>query len=361
MDFPRLAAIPVLFVVAGIGPSLAADDPGPCSNESVRWSFQWENDSFPGASREGSDRFYTNGVRLTRTKNGDGNRLLKRLLDQVWFPDESGRPAEFCLRSGIRIGHQFYTPQTITSSQLDEQDRPYAGLLYGTLLLAQASRSEESSPDSPTVVRSAELQFGVVGPAAGGRTLQSEWHRLSFIDAPIPRGWHHQLPNEPVVNLNMSAARRFPISRQFDVVHKFDASVGTIFTGARLRATARYGNDLRRFPYNRVEPTIMKFDSTSADAKSLSLQEPGIAWWLFVGAEGEAVVHDIFLDGTLFSDSHSFDSRNFRTVVTAGLHFELRSFVIDLMWVSHSKEFETQATGVDRHEYMSLNFEWYGK
>lgn len=341
----------------------AANEPD-CSEPERQWSFQWENDSFPSASRNGSDRFYTNGIRISRSRQGEGIGFLNTVLDKLWFSSHAESSDLFCSRSGFRFGHQFYTPQTIVSTQLDVNDRPYAGFVYGAITLGKASRPEAGLNGSATVLRTAELQFGVVGPAAGARGIQSEWHRVTLIDAPTPLGWHNQIPNEPVVNVNLTAARRMQFGKYFDLVPQIDVGMGTVFTGGKVRATLRVGNYLKSFPYNRIHPKVQIKPMAAQNA--LSAGRPGphprFTWWLFAGVEGEIVLHDIFLDGTVFSDSHSVDKKTFRTILTTGLHLEYRKYEVDLMWVTHSKEFETQAIGIDRHEYLSINLGWkFGK
>lgn len=145
-----------------------------------------------------------------------------------------------------------------------------------------------------------------------------------------------------------------------DTTPQIDASVGTVFTGARLRATLRAGNFLKTFPYMRAEPTVVTNTAFNSKYRSSSTTtgEPRVVWWLFLGAEGELVLHDIFLDGTVFSSSHSVDAKSFRTILTAGFHLQYKTHNIDLMWVTHSKEFETQAIGIDRHEYLSIGYGW---
>ncbi len=344
----------LLLAIALVGPHAYA---GPCDEPDVAWSFQWENDSFPGASRSSSDRFYTNGIRVTRSRNGAGNKLFNSILDRLWFPSKEEGGDEFCSRTALRVGHQFYTPQSITRESLDVNDRPYAGLFYVSNNLAKASKPDPEFPSSPSVIRSAELQLGFVGPAAGARGIQTEWHALSFIDAPKPLGWHNQIPNEIVANINLTASRRIAGPRYFDIIARADAGIGTIFTGARVGATMRVGNYLASFPYQRIEPAMLTRAFTSlAEEATVKSKPPDLVWWVFAGADGELVLRDVFLDGTLFSSSHGVDAERFRSILNAGIHLEYKGHAVDLMWVNHSKEFSTQSPGIDRHEYLSIGY-----
>src|SRR5690606_35196228 len=127
-------------------------------NKSVM--FEWENDYFAA-----SDRYYTNGMRLTRNFTRDdasGERVL----------------------AGAHLYQLMYTPTDITlePDAVAANERPYAGVLAAGIYLGKLS-----SDDSRWRF---DLDVGCLGPCSGAKQTQRTWHDL--IDDDEPRGWSAQ-------------------------------------------------------------------------------------------------------------------------------------------------------------------------
>ncbi|NNE37689.1 MAG: DUF2219 family protein [Gammaproteobacteria bacterium] len=80
-----------------------------------------ENDIY---APKAQDRHYSNGLRVGF--NVINNRLLPEKLR--FFLDEELTSS---YRDEIAIGHNIYTPENYLSSELQVNDRPFAGWLYG--------------------------------------------------------------------------------------------------------------------------------------------------------------------------------------------------------------------------------------
>ena len=76
----------------------------------------------------GTDKNYTNGFRLTITRNSDPLNL-RRFRIFRWIPDRPGchvaMSNQTCVNTAFHFGQQFYTPDDITISELIPRDRPY--------------------------------------------------------------------------------------------------------------------------------------------------------------------------------------------------------------------------------------------
>jgi lipid A 3-O-deacylase len=128
------------------------------------------------------------------------------------------------------------------------------------------------------------------------------------------------------------------------------ASLGNVHTFAAAGASLRFGWDL---PSDcgppRVRPSLPGTDFFNPTA--------GFGWYLFAGAEGRAVAHDIFLDGNTFTDSHSVDREPFVADLQVGLAVTFRALRIALTQVYRTPEFE-ERDRVQRFTALSLSMRW---
>ena len=121
-------------------------------------------------------------------------------------------------------------------------DRPWAAWLY---VGGVAQRLEESK------LQTVEIDLGVVGPAALGRQVQTEWHRLIGVDQPL--GWSNQIPNQPGVLVAFVEKRRFG-SRHFEIVPHFGGTLGNVMTLARAGGIVRWGRNMSGFGPDTMGP-----------------------------------------------------------------------------------------------------------
>src|SRR3546814_8780257 len=116
-----------------------------------------------------TDRHYTNGIRLSWLSGKDNvPRWVQWAGDRFpLFPEHGVR------RVGFTVGQSIFTPADTEARMVVEDDRPYAGWLYGGVGLIS---------DSGTQLDSIQLEIGVVGPAALGAETQNTYHRIIGID-----------------------------------------------------------------------------------------------------------------------------------------------------------------------------------
>lgn len=290
-------------------------------DESGTFTFVWENDYFAN-----TDRNYTNGLRLAYLSGfKQPNGVSRWVAENVLGADESAG-----IRRGFAIGHSIFTPQDTAASEPLPDQHPYAGWLYGeySVVVEQAN-----------IIDQFTLQGGIVGPSAGGESVQNHWHDL--IGGDSVNGWDNQIDDEPgfVVSydrklraLMKGGGREFG----FDVTPSYGFSAGNVHTNARAGLMLRVGADLTNdYGPPRVRPSL-------AGGGYFSPRDR-FSWYLFFGAEGRAVAHNIFLDGSLFRDGDpSVDSNVFVGDFQAGLVLQVRRFQIAYTNVFRTQEFETQ-------------------
>jgi len=294
-------------------------------------TIQFENDEFGG-----SDRHYTNGLRLACTARPP--RFVR---------DRLPRPAGRDLRTSritYAAGHSIYTPDDLVTREPIPDDQPYAGWLYVSLGLE--TQTIPKAVSSVRYVDHVELQLGVVGPLAGGKQLQSFTHDV--LNASPPAGWDNQLDNEPGVNLFYSrsfgpfeGSTATPDNRKprlfLDVTPEVGLALGNIQTYGAAGFTVRLGNHLP--------------DDAGPATLRPSLPRPGAfsgrdrsSAYIFAGLEGRAVARNIFLDGNSFDDDGpSVDKKTLVGEARVGVAVTYHDLSFSYTQVFRTREFADQA------------------
>lgn len=322
----------------------------------MSWQLQWENDAF--AIGSGSDEHYTNGVRINWLRNplARDNPKWTAGFAELWCirtrlcgfkSADDATPSDVVWGHGV--GENFYTPEDISVPQLIVTDRPYAGYLYySTLLLLRndTARLPDDWKDNRPVQNYFELQVGVVGPEAAGEHLQSWAHEV--IDDEQPQGWANQLNVEPTLQLIYVWRRKQWGNTRFDLIPHWGLGLGTVMTYAAAGGTVRYGRNLSDFPEMVIMPTV------SPPALNV---EP-IEYYVFLGAEGRGVAHNIFLDGNVFGgDSHSVDKESFVYDLKTGFAIRYKEWRLTYTFTRRSNEFSPNFDDDGgRHDYGSISF-----
>jgi len=321
----------------------------PCKGqESWVFSLFFENDLFAN-----TDENYTNGTKLSMV-SPDLGRFEEQIPD--WAAGFAGvlpfvnvAPVEGEVvqkNVGISLGQKIFTPGDIATSDLIEDDRPYAGWLY--LGFALHSKTE-------TQLDTVELQLGIVGPASFAETAQKFVHETRKLQR--PNGWHHQLGNEPGINWVYEHKRRLFYTDNMggglggDFIGRAGFSLGNVSTYANVGAEARLGWNL---PKDFGTPTLRPTGNIMAARRPD--QRFAFSFYSFAGVEGRGVLRDIFLDGNTFSDSHSVNRKPWVGDLYAGFSFDIKKIKISYAQVFRTKQFEEQD---DEHTYGSITATYF--
>jgi len=287
------------------------------------YNISYENDVFSG-----TDQNYTNGVRISYlTAENDIPRIVLDWAAKAPFFHRAGKR-----RASFAVGQSMFTPQDITISQLQPNNRPYAGWLYGSAGLVS---------DSGDRLDNLQLTVGVVGPASLAEQTQKFVHK-NMNGSPDPKGWRHQLKNEPGIILSYERQWKtfYEINEKhtgwaFDFSPHLGASVGNVFTYAAAGGTFRLGYDLPNdYGPPRIRPSLPGSD--------YFVPTDDLGWYLFAGFEGRAVGRNIFLDGNTLTDSHSVDREAFTGDIQTGLAVILYGTRVAYTHIFRGKEFQQQ-------------------
>jgi hypothetical protein len=292
-------------------------------------TFNSENDLYGN----GADRNYTNGARLTYfdfdSDIPDFARVLDKLVPTFSINDTTG--------IYYSVGQNLYTPSDIKIAADQKDDRPWAAFLYTSAGLASITKNH---------VDNIEATIGVVGPAALGEQTQKFIHS-HVSDSPLPKGWRHQLKNEP--GLILSWERSWPERYGFQTfgldasaVPYLGATVGNVYTYANT------GVSFRLMPHSsRFQDTPVRVRPAMPGTGAFVVPDGTLGWYLFSGVEGRAVARNIFLDGNTFADSDSVDKLPFVADLNAGLAITYGRVRTSYAIVYRTKEFHEQDSDGD--------------
>jgi hypothetical protein len=308
-------------------------------------SVYFENDIFAG-----TDHNYTNGVKLTWVSPDLSSYAKSEKLPQWSLPLVSRIPfihePGFQRNVSFSVGQNMYTPSDTESRELVEDGRPYAGWLYVSAGFYSKNMDR---------LDAVELQAGIVGPLSMAEETQRIVHEIKGVA--VPNGWDHQLENEPGIMAVYEHKSRY-------FRHKDDNGFNidnVLFAGGALGNVGIYANAGMEFrmgfniPRDFGTSLIRPGGSTNApinNPDSDPLKNRPLGVYLLAGFNGRFVLHDIFLDGNTFDDSHSVDKKHFVADFGIGGSIVYRSLKISYCHVNRTKQFENQDSA---HRFGSIS------
>lgn len=317
--------------IAILMPAAAANaqDTLPAPDPQSIWTLQGENASISTAAL--TDRYYVNGLRIGWTSGTSSvPDALAGIGRAVWG---DGRQ-----RISFDLQQQIFTPADTEARQPPPGDRPYAGILTANLGLLS---------DTTTSRSTLGLQLGVVGPWALGEQVQNGFHNL--IGQQKNNGWHTQLKNEPIIQLLSARVWRLGLGDvgglQTDALPDLETGLGTsrvyALGGVRLRLGQGLDSD---YGVARVRPGMSGGDAFTPTRP--------LAWYVFAGADTQAVAHDITLNGNMWHGSPNVKPEPFVAEFEVGLAVMAYGTRITYTQVFQTQEFQHQKGGL--HQFGSL-------
>lgn len=249
------------------------------------------------------------------------------------------------------MAQQIYTPEDIDRVDVDPNDRPYAGWLYGGI--SYHSRTSRR-------MNTAQLNLGIIGPAALGEEAQDFIHDIRGFQK--FNGWDNQLKNEPGFQLMFEHRNRVsagPITPflDYDLILHSGASLGNVATYLNVGGEFRFGWNL---PQDFGTSALRRGGDNSAPGFGDGRYQRGsrnqnLGVHAFIATDGRWVLHDIFLDGNTFRDSHSISKRSLVGETAFGVAALYHGWKLSYARVHRSREFHGQPEG---HAYGSLSLSY---
>lgn len=291
----------------------------------------------------GTDRHYTNAFRITwlspdLTEYDEDTRLPRWGVPLIRNLPLINRPG--CQRNiGLSIGQNIYTPEDISRKDLIKGDRPYAGWSYFSLAF---------HVKNPVQLDVFEVTAGIVGPSSLAEDTQRIVHR--WVQSDNPKGWDHQLRNEPGLMIGWQRSWRLFRTGQesgwgFDFIPHVGGVLGNVAIFANIGGEIRFGYNL---PCDFGTSFIRLGSGIEAPASSSDprlRRRENFGFHLFADVEGRAVARNIFLDGNTWRDSHSVDRKWVVADMAAGFSILYKRLKLSYAHVYRTKEFDGQKRG----------------
>lgn len=296
------------------------------------WTIQDENSSYSRSKPR--DHFYTNGLRVGWVSpQGEVPASLADAGRALWGFGQQ--------RLGFDFSQQIYTPLGTQSLNPDPRDRPYAGLLLGNISL------QEDTADTRSVLM---LSAGVLGPAAGGEEIQNGFH--SLFNIPQVQGWGHQIQNTPALELLHERTWRLKLAAwgglETDVLPALTAGIGDVRDYVQAGATLRIGQGLDSdFGVPRPRPGLSGGDAFTPTRK--------LAWYVFAGADGQAVGYDLLLQSKPFRGGRHVTPTWDVAEIQGGFAVMAWGLRLTVAYVAQTQEFRGQFGGIHQFGSASLS------
>jgi hypothetical protein len=308
-------------VAAALITPFAAKAADPLNDPDSIYTIQIENDAF---SIPATDRYYTSGERLGYvTPTGALPGPLAALGHGV-FGDGAQR-LELDLQQVI------YTPVDTQAYDPNPDDRPYAGqlALHGTII-----------QDTDTTRSLLQASLGIVGPASLAQPVQNGFH--SIIGDTSAKGWHYQLKNEPTLDFFGGRIWRYDLASFDDgtvglqILPQVTGQVGNTEIFALGGAILRIGSGLD----SDYGPAVIEPAMNGTDAYTPT--QP-LVWYIFGGALGRLVAHDMLVQGNDFTSSRGVTLTPYQGDLEAGIAIIAFGVRISATEVFESPEFHHEA------------------
>lgn len=318
---PLWAVVGFLIVIVAVLPAAAQsaedDDSRPIFN------FTFENDLFAD-----SDGHYTNGIQFSW--------LTGVQRDESWLRDVAMAMPIFDTGSKLRfeysLGQQIYTPREIDIPYPQPNDRPWAGWLYANLGLVAETEGKR--------LDQFQAGLGIVGPGSLAKDTQKFVHNI--IGGTDPEGWNNQLKTEPTLQFTYQRSWRALEAKllgfEMDATPHLGAALGNALIYANTGVMARFGQDM---PDDYGPPRLDAGLAGSGYFKP----KADWGWYVFAGADGRAVGHNIFLDGNSFRSGPSVDKKTLVGDWQAGFAVVIGNARIAYTQVFETKQFYGQDYG----------------
>ena len=289
------------------------------------------------------DRNYTSGLKIT-WMSAEGTtpfwaRNLATLGDRLAGDDGELKD----VRVEYQLGQSIFTPKNLERMVPDPVDRPYAGLLYGSVgvLGKRADGSFEQL----------QLLLGVVGPSSRAKEVQRGFHKL--ISAVDPKGWDTQIRDRLAGEIRYqrterAAQRKTSSSLTMEFAPHYGVALGNLNTSINGGIGARIGVNLPDdFGPPRISPSLPGSGYFKPTAAS--------GWYVFGGLETRYVYRNLVLDAPSASGA-----RVTRTPWVLdgqyGLAYYTGNFRVAYTQVTRTREFKQQDTRLSSFGAVSLTW-----
>jgi len=271
-------------------------------SEKRGWAWTFDNDILVPSTR---DQDYTYG--LSFSKQGSSPSFLNSPLSlmNTWLRLENRFGLEKSTVNSFEIGAYGFTPEIKENTQPQNNDRPYASILY-------VSASQNHRTANPDVFWRTSLSLGVLGLDIVG-DLQNEVHNITGSEE--VKGWDSQISDggEATARYSISRHRRWDTKQPSLELKTSSALTLGYITEASYGVNARFGRVQSSWRSQSHELAMYGEHTRQPPTKS-GQQE---CYWLF-GSAIKLRAYNAFLQGQFrHSDVHYSSSELNHAIVEA--------------------------------------------
>jgi lipid A 3-O-deacylase len=313
-------------------PAIAAQSQ-PAPDTSSIWTLQDENASI--SAGKPTDRLYVNGLRLGWTSPTTVvPNVLADLGRTLWGSGQQ--------RVAVDLTQQIYTPIDTAAAVPSRFDRPYAGVLLGNFSLMS------DTEDTRSVLT---VGLGVVGPASGARQVQDGFHDI--IGQERNNGWGSQIQNVPAIQVLHERTWRIPTGTvaglETDALPALTIGIGNLRDYVQAGVTFRFGQGLNSdFGPPRVRPGLSGGDAF--------VPTRPFAWYVFAGADGQAVAYDLLLQSSPFRGGPHVSTVWDVAEMQGGFAVMAYGMRLTFAYVAQTQQFQGQSGGLHQFGSASISF-----
>lgn len=262
-----------------------------------------------------ADYYYTNGISIG---------MIHPVLQ--FFPVNKLLPSlgkHAMMYNGLTINHKMYTPRNPEATEIDPDDRPFAGTFYAEFFKISLLPAKK-------LKLYLGIKLGMIGKASFASTLQKTIHNLD------PTGWQFQVSNDFIINLDGSLSKTIFSNSLFEWQTGLSMGIGTYNNYGGLETEIRIG----RFAHSdQVFYTARKNTIESSFATSWQ-------YWWYLRPAVKYVLYDATLNGGVFNQEspHRFSTTAIHHEVfmlETGVTMFFKHHGIGLKYVGISPEFKT--------------------
>ena len=263
--------------------------------------FHYDNDYFTK-----TDEYYTQGITLEYAAPGIKKFPLSKLLI---------KPKQKEIVYGIAIDHYGYTPTSILSDEILYNDRPFCGNISLKTFLTATGNTQRIT---------VALNTGIIGPAAGGRQMQTGIHR--WLKNPLPHGWQYQIKNDVIINYQVKYEQQL-------------INGGSTFL---LNGMA----DIQAGTHNNKISSGFNFMAGHFNSPYAKAKSKKVSYYLYAQPQVSVVGYDATLQGGIFNRSspYTIAAKNISRVTFQGdygLVLSFRKIYLEYCQSVLTKEFST--------------------
>ena len=246
------------------------------------------------------DQYYSYGIGLVLTFKSEKLAGL-----QNYFPSKKA----YFFEAGLKV--EGYTPSVKKISNFDNSnttfDRPFAGILYGTLDVTYIFERSFFKGG---------ILLGVLGPASMADEFQGWFHKNISDDITFD-GWQFQIPNQPLLNLNFTYGYDFlPNQSWFNLFGVSQTRVGNLYIDATPIIGLRIGK------FHKLSESVSMGNNIVSNSKRTEL-------FFQSTISGTVSLFNATAQGNLFNNNFEFalESVNtFHSTISSGIYFSSSRF-----------------------------------